>query len=101
MLVLPGRGLFRTNEGNDRMKKNDRREELERRKREQQKIFLEGLERYHRKGIPIFIDGKECPPEEYKRIFECREDGSFYMGDYIGAESGVLTEIHFDRVYYR
>ena len=82
------------------MRKREKNEEWERR-REQQKIFLEGLERYRNKGIPILIDGKECGPEEYKKLFELREDGSLYMGDYIGAESGMLTEIHFDRVYYR
>lgn len=81
--------------------KNNRKAEEERRRREQQRIFVEGLERYKSKGIPILIDGKECRPEEYRRIFELREDGSFYMGDYVGAESGVLTEIHFDRVYNR
>lgn len=83
------------------MTKEERLAELERRKKEQQRIFLEGLERYRRKGIPIFIDGKECPPEDYKKLFELKEDGSFYMGDYISADSGVLAEIHFDRVYYR
>lgn len=83
------------------MNKQERMEEMERRRREQQKIFLEGLERYREKGVPILIDGKECPPEEYRKLFEVREDGSFYMGDYIGAETGMLTEIHFDRVYYR
>lgn len=83
------------------MTRQERMKEIERRRQEQQKIFLEGLERYRNKGIPIFIDGKECRPEEYRRLFEVREDGSFYMGDYIGAETGMLTEIHFDRVYYR
>lgn len=81
------------------MRKKERDEERERRQREQQRVFLEGLRRYREKGIPILIDGKECPPEEYQKIFELKEDGSFYMGDYIGAETGRLTEIHFDRVY--
>ena len=81
------------------MRRKEKDEERERRQREQQRVFLEGLRRYREKGIPILIDGKECPPEEYQKIFELREDGSFYMGDYIGAETGTLTEIHFDRVY--
>lgn len=81
------------------MRKKERDEERERRQREQQRVFLEGLRRYREKGIPILIDGKECPPEEYQKIFELKEDGSFYMGDYIGAETGRLTEIRFDRVY--
>ena len=28
-----------------------------------------------------------------------REDGSFYMGDYLGAEKGCLKESRFDKVY--
>ncbi len=81
--------------------RKSKKEEAERRKREQQRIFVDGLRRYKSKGIPILIDGRECAPEEYHRIFERREDGSFYMGDYIVAETGMLTEIHFDRVYNR
>lgn len=83
------------------MRKQDRNQELERRKREQQRIFLEGLCRYREKGISILIDGRECTPDEYHKIFEIKEDGSFYMGDYISAETGMLTEIHFDRAYNR
>ena len=83
------------------MRKKERNEEWERRRREQQRIFVEGLERYRCKGIPILIDGKVCRPEDYRKIFEFKEDGSFYMGDYIGADKGVLTEIRFDRVYYK
>lgn len=82
-------------------KRLKRQLEKERREKEQQRIFVEGLKRYRDRGIPILIDGKECPPEEYSKIFELREDGSFYMGDYIGAETGRLMEIHFDRVYYK
>lgn len=96
-----GKSLFLTAGGNKIMTKDKRIEEMERRKREQQKIFLDGLERYRRKGISILIDGKECPPEDFGKLFECRADGSFYMGDYIGADTGMLTEIRFDRVYYR
>ena len=82
-------------------KEKELEKERERRVREQRKIFMEGLSRYQEKGIPILIDGKECQPGEYQKIFEFREDGSFYMGDYIGADTGKLTEIHFDRVYYQ
>lgn len=77
---------------------NNKREN-ESRQKEQQRIFLEGLKRYRERGIPILIDGEECLPENYQKIFEVREDGSFYMGDYIGADTGTLKEIHFDRVY--
>lgn len=83
------------------MTREERWIEMERRRQEQQKIFMDRLERYRKKGVPILIDGRECPPEEYQKLFEVREDGSFYMGDYIDTEPGILTEIHFDRVYYR
>ena len=77
--------------------RKSKKEEAERRRREQQRIFVEGLQRYKSKGIQILIDGRECRPEEYRKLCEFREDGSFYMADYVGAETGVLTEIHFDR----
>ena len=70
-------------------------------KAEQQKIYLEGLKKYNERGIPIYIDGVECSPEEYYKIFEVKEEGAFYMGDYIGADMGKLTEIRFDKVYYQ
>lgn len=41
-------------------------------------------------GIPIIIDGEECPEKDWERIFEMSEDGGFYMGDYVGAEQGCL-----------
>lgn len=67
---------------------------------EQQKKYLDGLKRYCEKGIPIYIDGERAEVEDWDRIFEIRDDGAFYMGDYVGADSGQLTEIRFDRVYY-
>lgn len=70
-------------------------------KAEQQRIYLEGLKKYNERGIPIYIDGEECGPEDYYRIFEVKEEGAFYMGDYVGADLGKLTEIRFDKVYYQ
>ena len=46
-------------------------------------IFLEGLKRYQERGVKILLDGKEVELNELEVIFEEREDGSFYMGDYI------------------
>ena len=43
--------------------------------------YLNGLKRYREK------------------LFEVREDGMFYMGDYVQAEGGGLKEIRFDKVY--
>lgn len=67
--------------------------------KELQRTYLEGLKRYADRGIPIYIDGKECEEKDWERIFEVGEDGSFYMGDYVGAEQGCLQEIRFDKVY--
>ena len=67
----------------------------------ERQMYLEGLKRYHRKGIPIYIDDEELEESEWSRIFEIQEDGSFYMSDYVGAESGKLTEIRFDKVKYK
>ena len=68
-------------------------------KREQQERYIEGLKRYSQRGIPIYIDGKECRAEYCERLFEVSEDGAFYMGDYVGADEGQLREIRFDKVY--
>lgn len=68
--------------------------------KEEQKRYLEGLKHYQEKGIPIYIDGQLAEYDEWDKIFEVKEDGSFYMGDYVGADEGVLTEIRFDKVYY-
>ena len=37
--------------------------------------------------------------ENGRKLFEVREDGMFYMGDYVQAEGGGLKEIRFDKVY--
>ena len=62
----------------------------EEQKTEEMTRYLNGLKRYTEKGIPIYMDGK---------LFEVREDGMFYMGDYVQAEGGGLKEIRFDKVY--
>ncbi len=67
--------------------------------KELQKTYLDGLKRYKDRGIPIIIDGEECPETDWGRIFEMGEDGGFYMGDYVGADQGCLKEIRFDKVY--
>lgn len=66
---------------------------------DQQERYLDGLKRFRKKGIPIYIDGKESEDEELERILEICEDGAFYMGDYVGADKGCLKEIRFDKVY--
>lgn len=78
------------------------------------KTYMEGMKKYQEKGVPVLIDGKEADEALWERIFEVREDGSFYMGDYILEETdGVredladyqperrLKEIRFQKVYNR
>lgn len=72
-------------------------EEYERAQEQQQ--YINGLKRFEAKGIPVLIDGVKPGEEDWDKIFMTREDGSFYMGDYVGLEEGALREIHFDRVY--
>lgn len=64
--------------------------------------YLAGLKKYRDQGIAIIIDGEELPEESWNKLFEVREDSSFYMADYIpDRESGKLRQIRFDRVYCR
>lgn len=63
--------------------------------------YINGFKRYESKGIPIYIDGKKPAAEDWEKIFEVREDNSFYMSDFVGGEEGSLREIHFDRVYHK
>lgn len=82
---------------------------------------MEGLKRYQKRGIRVLIDGVDASDATWEKLFEVREDGSFYMGDYIledipqedpqGEEVNEeaedymkarrLKEIHFDIVYHR
>ena len=68
---------------------------------EEQKQYINGLKRYEARGIPVYIDGRKPEEGDWNKIFQVREDGSFYMCDMVGAEEGNLKEIHFDRVYNR
>lgn len=44
---------------------------------------MEGLKRYQKRGIRVLIDGVDASDATWEKLFEVREDGSFYMGDYI------------------
>ena len=52
-------------------------------KNEGNQIYVEGLKRYQKRGIRVLIDGEDASEETWGKLFEVREDGSFYMGDYI------------------
>ena len=55
----------------------------------------------NQEASPIYIDGTIAKDNDWAKIFQVREDGAFYMCDYVGGEEGTLKEIHFDRVYNR
>ncbi|MCI8662635.1 MAG: hypothetical protein HFG69_05150 [Hungatella sp.] len=63
--------------------------------------YVEGFQRFESRGVPVYIDGQEPKDEDWNKIFQVRDDGSFYMCDYVGVEDGTLKEIHFDKVYNR
>ncbi len=71
------------------------------REQEEKRHYLDGIRRYQSVGVTVLVDGKEPGPGELEQIVEVREDGAFYMGDYITDETGKLVEIHFDKVYHR
>lgn len=61
---------------------------------------MKGIEKYKNIGVFVSIDDGEFNNEDYEKLTGIREDGSFYMGDYIRDDEGKLTEIHFDKVYH-
>lgn len=83
------------------MKKYEKAEEKRKREAEEKRRYLEGIKRFQKVGVTVLVDGKEPGPQDLEKIVEIREDGVFYMGDYIADESGRLVEIRFDKVYHR
>ena len=74
---------------------------MDERLRDDWEQYVEGFRRYEAKGIPVYIDGEVPGEQDWEKIFQVNEDGSFYMCDYVGAMEGCLKEIRFDRVYNR
>ena len=74
------------------LEENKRTEELEA-AREQLSALLEQM---HRKGVELFVDGREAQPEEVVRKAVCED--SPYMADYVLGENGCLEQVRFDRV---
>jgi hypothetical protein len=50
-------------------------------------VFLDGLRKYQKRGIPVLIDGKRADSDSLEKIFE-QDDQGFYMGDYVLEEAG-------------
>ena len=76
------------------MKKYEKAEEKRKREAEEKRRYLEGIKRFQKVGVTVLV-------QDLEKIVEIREDGAFYMGDYIADESGRLVEIRFDKVYHR
>ena len=55
----------------------------EKKRREENQLYVEGLKRYQERGIRVLIDGEDASDATWGKLFEIHEDGSFYMGDYI------------------
>lgn len=74
------------------LEENKRTEELET-AREQMSALLEQM---RRKGVELFVDGREAMPEEVvrKAVYE----DSPYMADYVLGENGRLEQVRYDRV---
>lgn len=56
--------------------------------------FLAGMKRYRDQGVSIVIAGEEPDESAWQDFFAVREDGGFYMADYIfeDVESGEEPE---------
>ena len=54
--------------------------------------YLDGIKRLESKGILVYIDGQRAEEKDWGKIFQVREDGAFYMCDYVGTEDGILKE---------
>lgn len=61
-----------------------------------QKDMLSYLEKVHRDGVELFVDGQELGPEEVVR--RCVREDSEYMSDYVLGEEGTLEQLRFDKV---
>lgn len=58
--------------------------------------LLAYLEKAHKEGAALFVDGEELAPEEIVRRCVCED--SVYMPDYVLGEKGTLEQLRFDRI---
>ncbi|MCI8453446.1 MAG: hypothetical protein HFE84_02345 [Lachnospiraceae bacterium] len=72
---------------------------MTKKRHEEMQQCIRGLSQYAQKGVRVFVDGEPSGSSDWERLFEAREDGLFYMGDYVQNEAGELKEIRFDKVY--
>ena len=67
----------------------------------ERQAYLEGLKRYHRKGIPIYIDDEELEESEWGRIFEDPGGRQLLHERLCGSGYRKPEEIRFDKVKYK
>lgn len=62
--------------------------------------YIDGLERFFKKGVEIFINNKySSSREEWFEILQVKEnDTSYYVADFIDDGSGKLREIRFNKI---
>lgn len=65
--------------------------------KEKRKLLTE-LQRYANRGIPIMLQDHRSTPEEVSNVCTKRQRQFSYMRDYIWTDSGVITELRFDKV---
>ena len=58
--------------------------------------LLAYLEKAHKDGVELFVDGQETAPDEIVRRCVCED--SVYMPDYVLDEKGDLEQLRFDKV---
>ena len=87
----------------------EEREKFEYEQAEKRK-FVEGMKKYPEMGVAVYIDGKIPEEQDWEKLIAVREDGQFYMADYIMEElppeqinkppKQVLTSIHWNIRYH-
>lgn len=56
----------------------------------------ENLENMHKSGIALFLEGEPSTPIEIAG--RCVGEESVYMADYVLDDSGILTELRYDKI---
>ena len=72
--------------------------EGEKEKQKEIEKYIEGIKRLQDTGVRVLVEGRNPGRREWDKVMSVREDGAFYMCDYIKDECGKLQEIHFDLV---
>ena len=59
-------------------------------------VRLQGMQR---KGIRLYLEGEEAPPEAIASC--CVREDAVYMPDYVTDKEGKLKEVRYDRISLR